>query len=149
MPVKSTTWTLSLHNPWEWSDCSVPSWITGNSGPFNFHSLNLAHNVFTQFTSAFKSTKALVNFQLSPFFICTSSMIQSPCCNALGTAVAAMIAVLKGFLKLIVFLPWFIHRVYARQRWVPAVFWNMSLLMALITYNVIHVQIFVFLPIMF
>ena len=74
-----------------------------NLGPFDSHSLNLVYNVFTQFISALKLTKTFTSFQLSLFFICTSSMIQSSCCNTLGATIAAMIAALRGFLKIYYF----------------------------------------------
>ena len=94
---------MSSHNLWEWSNCSAPSWITNNSDPFSSHLLNLIHNMFTQFISTFKSIKTFVSFQLSSFFTCTLSMIQGSCCNALNAAIVAMIAVLRGFLKIYCF----------------------------------------------
>ena len=103
MSVKSTTWTLSLHNPWEQSNYPALSWIINNSGPFSSYLLNLTHNVFTQFIFVFKSTKVFADFQLSPFFTHTLSMIQGFCHNALNAAIAAIIAALRGFLKIYCF----------------------------------------------
>ena len=94
---------MSSHNSWEQSNCSASSWITDSSSPFSSHLLNLIHNAFTQFISAFKLTRAFVNFQLSSFFICTLSTIQGFCCNALGVIITVIIAALKGFLKIYCF----------------------------------------------
>ena len=50
-----------------------------------------------------ESTKALTDFQLSSFFICTLNMIQGFCHNALNAVIAATIAAFRDFLKIYCF----------------------------------------------